>query len=183
MLIPSWTVADFARAMQALMPRGLAWPREQDAVQTQVIDALAPTAQRVADAATNEIPDAFPATTVSLIPEWQQSLGLPDPCLAIPTTNAEAQAQIVAKLIDNGGQSISYFIGQAAALGYTIAIEEYVPFRPGRSRVGIALVCAPGWQFAWTVTVTAMPPNGSVAQLECLFSRKKPAHTVVIFAS
>jgi uncharacterized protein YmfQ (DUF2313 family) len=49
------------------------------------------------------IPDAFPCSTVELLPEWEATLGLPDPCVQPPlTTLQQRQAAVCAKLVARG---------------------------------------------------------------------------------
>ena len=186
---------DFHVALQSLMPRGRAWSKDPGSIQDKTVSCFAPSYARNSQAALDLIANAFPATAVDLIPEWQETLGLPDPCAGITPTLLQQRQQIVARLTNSGGQSAPYFIGLAAALGYTITINNDAPFRCGQSRAGDH-VGASDWFFVWTVNAplvtnqpflagqsTAGEPLGSNgnAVLECELSETAPAHSVLQF--
>lgn len=198
MSAPNYQASDFLTALQALMPRGLAWPRDPTSVMAQVEAGLAPTWQRHTEQNNNLLVDAFPSTSVQLLPEWEAALGLPDPCAGPAPTIAARQAQVVARFAGSGGQSVPYFIQYAALLGYTVTVTEYVASRVGQSRVGQSISrLGPQWSFAWQInaplnTVTqsragyarAGEPLASWGNevLECEISELIPAHTTIIFA-
>ena len=195
MLAPNLTSADYLRAFQALMPRGRVWPRDQDAIQTQVLSGLTQIYSRQTGRSNYLLADSFPGTTYELLPEWESTLGLPDPCAGESPTVQQRRAQVVARLASGGGQSAAYYIGFAAKLGYGITITNFAPFRCGQSSCGQALGNA-DWFFTWSInspssTVvrfaagqpSAGEPLGSWnnAVLECEMSALKPAHTVLQF--
>jgi len=103
---------------------------------------------------------------------------------------------LLARITARGGQSIAYFREVAAALGYEVTVEEFRPFRFGAGRFGDPL-CGEAWAFAWRVrapetTAQAFRFGRSAfgeplrawgnAQLECVLTRIKPAHSVLLFA-
>ncbi|OTP79500.1 YmfQ family protein [Caballeronia sordidicola] len=196
MLAPFYKAADFLAAMQALLPRGRVWPRDSDAVQTKVFSGLAPCYERQTARANYLLVDAFPKTAVELLPEWEETLGLPDPCAGVAPTVTARQAQVVARFSGIGGQTPAYYISYAALLGYTITITQYAPARVGQSRVGQPLNGF-AWAFAWKINA---PLNTIVrstvgvsrvgdplaswgnAVLQCEVSEIIPAHTIPIFA-
>lgn len=196
MSAPQYQASDFQSALQALMPRGLAWPRDPTAVMAQVLNALSPTWARHTQANNGLLIDAFPATAVQLLTEWESTLGLPDPCAGASPTLQGRQAQVVARLAGSGGQSVPYFISYAAALGYTVTITEYTPFRMGQQAMG-AQLGTQDWAFAWQINAsintftnfrTGLSGMGEPlvswgnAVLQCELSEVRPAHTVLIFA-
>lgn len=196
MSAPNYQASDFLTAMQNLMPRGKAWPRDATAIMAQAMSGLAPTWARHTARDSNLLVDAFPATAVELLPEWEAALGLPDPCAGVAPTIAARQAQVVARFAGSGGQSVPYFISYAKLLGYTITITEFAPARVGQSRVGQPLNGA-AWAFAWKVnaplntvvksrvgSARAGDPLASWgnAVLQCEISEIVPAHTIPIFA-
>jgi uncharacterized protein YmfQ (DUF2313 family) len=130
---------DFLAAIQGLLPSGRAWPRDPDTVMTAVLDGWARAYNRVNARQANLLIDAFPLSTVELLPEWEATLGLPDPCLGPAPTVQQRQAQVLSRFTDPGGQSIGRLTAVAASLGYTVAITEYAPFRAGISRCGDAI--------------------------------------------
>jgi uncharacterized protein YmfQ (DUF2313 family) len=192
---PAFQATDFLAALQALMPRGKVWPKDSDAVQTQALAGLATSFKQHNDRANYLLVDAFPATTEELLPEWEETLGLPDPCAGVQPSIATRQAQVLARFTATGGQSLAYFISYAAKLGYTITIRQYQPFRMGQSRMGDQLGGSE-WAFVWdvdaplnTITRFAMGQSamgdplaswGNVV-LQCELGRYAPAHTLVRF--
>ena len=96
------------------------------------MQALAQVYVRQTARSRNLVVDAFPATTVELLPEWENTLGLPDPCAGPSPTLGQRIAQVVARLTDSGGQSVAYFVELARRLGYDITVTQYAPSRFGR---------------------------------------------------
>lgn len=199
MPVPLYSDADYLAALQALMPRGRAWPRDPDALQTALLASLTPTYTRNGARAAALLVDAFPVAPVELLPEWEASLGLPDPCLGVPVPPLGVparQAQVAARFIAGGGQSIAFFETYALTLGYAITITEFAPFRVGRSRVGTPLY-GTDWWFTWQVNAptftirsfrvnhdtvgTALRSWDSTA-LQCELQRLAPAQTTLIFS-
>ncbi|EHH68370.1 bacteriophage tail protein [Gluconobacter morbifer G707] len=154
------------------------------------------TFQRLAEADADLLTEIFPSTTRELLPEWEKSTGLPDPCAGESPSFTQRRAQVVARLTDNGGCSKSYFIAFASALGFDITITEYAPARAGLFRAGEPAY-GESWAFAWTVSAPGYTPiyfrAGSSAAgealaswgnavLECEIKERAPAHTVPLFA-
>ncbi|CAG9194322.1 conserved hypothetical protein [Paraburkholderia caribensis] len=196
MAAPNLTAADFLSVLQALMPRGRIWPRDPDAIQTKTLAGCAPTFARLTARCNQLLIDGFPASAYELLPEWESSLGLPDPCAGAAPTIAQRQQQVVARFSSSGGQSIEYFIDFAAALGYTITIEQFTQARAGLLKAG-GPVNGYDWNFAWKITAPlntvvravagAMAAGDPLAAwgnnvLECEINAVKPAHTIPIFA-
>jgi uncharacterized protein YmfQ (DUF2313 family) len=192
--VPAWTSADLLSAFQQLLPRGKAWPRDPTSVQAQTLATLMPTFQRLTARGAFLLSDAFPSTTDELLPEWEASLGLPDPCAGESPTIALRQAQVLARFTAGGGQSIAYFTAFAATLGYDITIEQFAPSRFGRT-FGSSFG-GTAWAFAWQVNA----PQFTVATfnfgtgyfgdpfaswgntvLQCELQRLAPAHTTILF--
>lgn len=198
MAAPNYQASDFASALHALMPRGLAWPRDPASVMGQVIAGLSPTWAAHTARNNNLLVDAFPATAVELLPEWEAALGLPDPCAGPAPTIAQRQAQVVARFAGSGGQSVPYFIQYAALLGYTVTVTEYVAARVGQSRVGQPIFrMGSQWSFVWQInaplnTITRSRAGSARvgdplaswgnAVLQCELNEVNPAHTILIFA-
>ncbi|MBW9336188.1 DUF2313 domain-containing protein [Herbaspirillum sp. RU 5E] len=195
MRIPTYTKQDFLNALQGLLPSGLVWPREQGSVLADTLSGLAPTFVRHAARAANLLIDANPATTVELLPEWEATLGLPDPCAGGSPTLQQRRQQVVARFANSGGQSIPYFINFAFDLGYTVQTKEFAPFRCGQSCAGDP-VGGEEWSYTWAVIAPVVSPvyfrtGQSTAGeplaawqntvLECELKRIKPAHTLLQF--
>lgn len=186
-----YALGDYVAAVRALLPRGRAW---EGSVIGQVVQGLCGSAARLDARAQDLLVDAFPASSVELLPDWESSLGLPDPCAGIAPTIQQREAQVVARLTDSGGQSAQHFINFAAQLGYTISIRNYAPSRFGRP-FGQPFG-GEAWAHTWaviapleTVTRFAFGQSGfgepfaawSNAVLECELQARAPAHTILLF--
>lgn len=192
---PALTTDDYLHAFQGLMPRGAVWPRDADALQTKVFRGLNAVYAQSTARANNLLIDAFPGTAFELLPEWEETLGLPDPCAGLSPTTEARRAQVVARLAAVGGQSITYFTQLAANLGYSITIAQFAPFRFGQSGFGVQLG-SDDWLFAWRVNA----PSYSIRYfsfgvsrmgeqfatwgnnvLQCEIQAYAPAHTIPLF--
>ncbi|EOA2992826.1 YmfQ family protein, partial [Yersinia enterocolitica] len=144
-----YSVNEYTAALQALMPGGLVWPKISDGVQTSTLRALARSYQRSDEDARDLLDAAFPSTATAMLPEWEETLGLPDLC-AIGEIDSIIQRQraVVSKLFGIGGQSVAYFIRVAETLGYTISITQYRQACSGMSVCGDALN-GEEWPFTW----------------------------------
>jgi uncharacterized protein YmfQ (DUF2313 family) len=192
------TALDYLIQFQRLLPRGRIWHRGLGTLQAQDLLTLMPTPARLDQRAQQLLVDAFPCSTLELLPEWEASLGLPDPCTGPLDSLAARQAAVCAKFSARGGASMAYFIGLAAAMGVTITITQFSPFYAGRNRVGQRLFNT-GWAYVWQVTLSGevvtyfrtgasrvgdrLVTLSDVASiLQCVFNAYKPAHTTVIFS-
>ncbi|PXX49363.1 YmfQ family protein [Aquitalea magnusonii] len=192
---PNYSAADYLAAMQNLLPRGKAWPREPGATMTQGIFGLAPTYERQHARANNLLIDAFPASAYELLPEWEAAVGLPDPVLGLAPAVQGRRQQVVARLTAIGGQSAAYYRQLAGALGYSITVTNYAPFRCGQSAAGQP-AGSQDWCHVWSVNAAlntiirfaagqsgAGEPLASWgnAPLQSQIQSAAPAHTVVQF--
>lgn len=191
---PIYSQDDYRSALQALMPRGRAWPRDADATQTAALAGLARAFARTNGDAAALLVDAFPSTTAELLPEWESSLGLPDPCAGPQPTVQARRAQVVARLTALGGQSVDYYVALAQALGYSITITQFAPSRFGR--VFGSPFGGVAWAHAWQVNVAnytiqnfrfgsdafgeAFAAWGGTV-LQCELQAAAPAHTTLNF--
>lgn len=186
----------YRQRLQDLLPQGIAWPREDSAPLTQLLDGMADEMARLDVRAEQLLREANPRTTLELLPDWERVAGLPDTCTpASPRTLEQRRAALVQKLSSLGGQSRAYFLALCAVLGFNVTITEF-DLHTCRSD------CAAGinslnWRFAWrinvaqaqtisyqTVSDSCVTPLASWgnAEFECVLSRLKPAHTLLIFA-
>lgn len=191
---PAYTDADFLAGMQALLPTGAVWPRDAIAVQTQTLAPLVKGYTANAAAAAGLLQDAFPVAPVFLLPEWQETLGLPDPCAGPAPSLLVSQQQVAARFVAGGGQSVKYFVNVAAALGYDITITQFTSFKFGQ-KFGQPMY-GTAWAFAWQVNAPSFTvedfqfgrnnfgdPFASWGNtvLQCELQRLAPAHTTLIF--
>jgi uncharacterized protein YmfQ (DUF2313 family) len=171
---------DYTQAMANLLPRGRAWPRDPDAFLMALLRSLAPTYSRSGAAAAGLIDDVFPATTNSFLTEWEESLGLPDPCTVLGATVTQRRNSVLAKLVGNPGQTEAYFIAVAAALGFTITITEGAA---GTHQWTIHASLNNIVYFKAGISVAGDPlASWGNSELECRLNMLKPAHTQLLFA-
>ncbi|WAT03216.1 DUF2313 domain-containing protein (plasmid) [Rouxiella badensis] len=166
-------------------------------MQTAVLTAWANEFQQSDSDALSLLAGAFPSTATTMLAEWESTLGLPDAC-AIGETDSIALRQnaVTTKLTTVGGQSIDYFVAQAAALGYSIAITQYRPARAGLSACGAA-INGDDWPFVMLVTapdttITTAQAGVNYAGdplrswgnkiLECRINSIAPSHVIVKYA-
>ena len=150
------TTTDFLAAIQALRPRGRAWPTDASAQSTPVWAAVADllAAQHARASALSEV-ESDPGQTIELLAEWERAFGLPDPCTPLNPTLQQRRAALLARIAALGGQSPAYLVNVAAQLGYSITITEYRPFRAGLSGCGTPITGPSDW-FRWTVNAPAV---------------------------
>lgn len=191
------TTTDYLRQLQALLPPGPAWPKDDDALLGRLLGSIAAELSRVDGRAQRLVEEADPRTVAELFADWESVAGLPDSCAAAfggDQTMAQRRAALVGRLTTLGGQSPAYFIGLAAALGYAITITEFRAHTVNDD-VEYPLIDE-SWTFAWqvnaalstlaeiTVESTVEDPIAAWGNslLECVINRLKPAHTTVLFS-
>lgn len=135
---PVANAADYLWAFQKLLPRGRVWQRGWGTMQAAYLLTLMPTWARLHMRGNDLLTETFPCTTDELLPEWEASLGLPDPCVQPPlATVQQRQDAVCAKFKARGGCSLDYFANLIETLGYPlIEIQLYRPFRVGNSNPG-----------------------------------------------
>lgn len=164
--------------LQALLPPGLAWPREADATLTKLLRALAYEFCRVKDRGQDLLSEIDPRTTLELLEDWERVFGLPDEC-STPTTIAGRRTALHGKMLGFGDPSEAYFVALALSLGYTITITTYTH----EDHFTCLSPCTDplygdDWMFVWDVATE----NGLAdAQLQCTFESLAPLHTLVRF--
>lgn len=138
--------------------------------------------------------ECYPDETVQLLPDWESTYGITnDSSISYPARIDNLLAAINAR----GSLTKDYFITLAAKLGYTVTIEEFLPFMAGWNEAGDEI-----WIediiYVWEVVVSnsnavsyyfeaGISCSGdslnyfSDAYLEGIFNRLKPAHAAVSF--
>lgn len=191
------TESDYLRQLQALLPPGPAWPKDDEALLTRLLAGLSEELARVDGRAWQIAEEADPRTVAELFADWERVAGLPDACAVAfggTQTAAQRRAALVGRLTTMGGQSPAYYIALAASIGYAITITEFRAHTVVDD-VDDALYDI-AWNFAWqvnaalntiheiTVDMTVEDPLAAWgnALLECVINRLKPAHTTVLFS-
>jgi uncharacterized protein YmfQ (DUF2313 family) len=171
--------------LRALFPAKLGGVFDQD-LETEAghLDSAAQTAAKI-------INEMFADSTIYRLTDWERVYGLR------PSGSLQARrTRLIAKIRERGGLSRAYFIGLAAAMGYTITIDELLPFQTGVNSSGDPIYINEV-RFIWRVNVadsnvflfrTGDSCSGerlswwrSQTPLEDLLEELKPAHTFVIF--
>lgn len=172
---------DFTAALLNLLPRGRVWPKELASVQARSVACYAPTFQRISEAAVGLLVDAFPATTVDLLSEWETTLGLPDVC-TVPgsQTLAERQQAVADKLSAAGGPQRPYYVQIATRLGLSVTIDEYQILTVDNGHVGDFLY-GDGWPWSWLVQAPVTAYGTLAANtLNCRLQTEAPEYTSVV---
>ncbi|GBQ69622.1 bacteriophage tail protein [Ameyamaea chiangmaiensis NBRC 103196] len=191
----AYTADDYRPAILRIMPRGPIWSRAPGSLLYAVAWIWSQTWGRLDARAENLLVDAFPATSVELLTDWESTLGLPDPCAGTAPTLAARRNQVVARLADSGGCSADYFTNLAAQLGYTISITRYWP-------ACADFACAEDpvygedWAFCWVISAPGYSLSYAQADvssagdplmtwgnsvLQCELSERNPAHLILRF--
>lgn len=194
------TIANWLASLQSLLPPGRALTRQPEAKLTSLLEAIAAmfvSAQERLESLQRESAD--PRLAISMLPDWERLLGLPDDCMAgLDLSVPERQRLAFARLTEQGGQSKAYFIALADAYG-----EPGCTIDDGFSQMTCNDDCNDALYsladvFTWRVNiprpidqVEAMTCNDdcndalasfTISLAECPITERKPAHTQVVFA-
>lgn len=192
--------------LTALLPPGRYYQRPVEAAETlwdALLLAVGDTAARMSNAMDKALDEAVPwlATDPAeaddadqvwgWLAAWEEAFGLPAACAPTPGTNDERRAAIKARLTSRGAVTPADFVAAAAALGWTITIEDSTLVTRADDRCD-SILRGDGWYHAFIVSAAA--PTGTilrcdstcdgviakygVEQLRCLIDSIKPAHTV-----
>ncbi|MBW6399972.1 DUF2313 domain-containing protein, partial [Roseomonas sp. HJA6] len=118
--------AEFLAGLQALLPRGLAWPRDPDAGLTGLLAGLAATQARQ-HARTGDLSEreSDPAQALEMLADWEAAYGLPDACAPTDALVASRRGALLARIAEQRNQTPANFVAVAAAFGIDAAITEY----------------------------------------------------------
>lgn len=187
---------DYLSQLQALLPIGPAWPREDGDYLTRVLAGLAEEFSRVDARSAQLYIEADPRTTFELLADFEQDFGLS--AFSIIDGSAlsieQRRANLVSRMTERGGQSRAYFIAKALKMGFVITITEFSEWSVADDVE--SAFCGNDWNFAWqinaplntssewTVESDVETPFSVVwlnALLESSMHEDKPAHTVLLF--
>lgn len=190
------TAAEYLAQLQALLPPGAAWRRDEGSALTEFLNALAEELARIDQRVDALLNESDPRTTYELLADWERVAGLPDPCTPADASIEERRLSLVQRLTMLGGASRQYFIDLAASLGYPGAtVTEFRPFTCVSECEG-SLTQAPDWPHTWQLNLAetritnmtcvsacnaALRSWGDFT-IECVVRRLRPAQTHVLFA-
>lgn len=194
--------------LAALLPTGAAWgtpdnqARDPQSVLAQFWTAVGSAFGDAYRTLFNVTLESSAVTLVQSLDDWELDYGLPDLCLGSDPTEDQRRRSLIMKIRSAGTITPADFVQLAADAGYSITIEEPMPFRMGASRMGgpDALSGKDPVEYVWIVHVPGVSvdpfrmgdarmgftPLGNLGvpeDLKCLFNRVKPAWTTVIFAT
>lgn len=122
--------------LKRLFPVGRAWENVKN---HNLLRGMAIEFCRIDDRGADLLRELNPATSLELLEDWEQLLGIPDECTPDGQTIEERRLQVTQKMGTLGGLNANYLEHIASLLGFDIIIENPVPFRVGIARVGQAL--------------------------------------------
>lgn len=178
--VARYQASDYAGAARKLLPRGRAWSDDPAGVLAQMLLGVGKVFERSDAALQSVLAGTLPGNLAATLPEWEATLGLPDPCAGDTPTFAQRLSSVRGRFVGAGGQSRRHFIDFAAALGFAIEISVY---KPGQANLpaGTGLDAnSLGWMFVWGVRVTASSGDFGADVLMCELNAVKPAETTVI---
>ncbi|EOI6871214.1 YmfQ family protein [Yersinia enterocolitica] len=126
------SVDEWLHALQQVMPRGKAWPRELNADLTRFLRALARRLSCVEGDGDALLSEMRPETTFQLLPDWENYLGLPD-CELDGVTVEDRRRAAVEKHHRKGGLAPWQIEDVAKALGFTVTVRVILPHHCMRS--------------------------------------------------
>ncbi len=171
----------YARQLKQLLPGGSLWRLDAGSWLSKLLLGVADELARVDDRGDDLVNEWDPRTALETLPDWERMLGITP---AASATAIEREAVVAATLAARGGATASYFIGLAAHLGF-VATIDYPAAHTWRMNVDLTLSVSTAvldWQArAGAARAGDRVASRSVAVLEGLINRLKPAHTVALF--
>lgn len=163
------------------MPRGRVWQTDPTSVQLSTLLGIGKTFERSDQAAMAILAGAVPGSPLSgFLPEWEHTLGLPDPCLGSNATFAQRFAQVGSRFTAIGGASRAKLISFALTLGFTITITAYSATHPGPAGHGFT---GTQWNFVLGITVISSALGLAESALLCELNAIRQADTTLILLS
>ena len=188
------TAADYYQQLVALLPPGPAWDVELVPEIGELLQAGSVELAREDLRLSDLLAESDPATVRELVPDWEQVMGLPDPCLGENPAFEDRQLAVRRRLVEVGGQTPAFFVQLAISQGYPNAtVTEHRAPRFGSARFGRAHFGTWSAQFMWTLNTGprrrlgrrfgvsyfgerfGANPSGA---LECVIRRSAPAHAL-----
>ena len=182
------SVDEWLGALWQVMPRGKAWPRDNDSVLTQFLRALARRLSQTEFDAERLLPEMRPETTFLLLEEWEEYLALPE-CEQASGTIEDRRRAVVEKYHRKGGLAPWQIEAVASALGFTIRVNVILPHHclrscmyplyPARYRwiLQIDVLGISGGRFTCIDNVMTPLLSDRARELECVMTKYRLAGT------
>ena len=183
----------YLEQLQALLPRGAAWPRDPEAVLTLILDSVSASLAEVDSRAVGLLDDVRPNQTVALLPDWERVSGIPDDCSETASTVSQRIAALLTKVVSRANLNADTFVEVAETFGITATVEEH-----DQTRANNATTLATNggrWRFVWWITLPATGDSTYFSvlspvdmplldierntELECRLQSLAPAHTLL----
>ena len=183
--------------LQALLPRGAAWPRERTATLTSLLEVLAEELARTDGSASALLVEILPATTLDLLPDWERVVALPDACSQTEaSTPSVRRGLVLSRLASRPLMNPRVYEQIALSLGYDSATVVEHDERAAGAIVGLD-VTGGRWRYVWWLRVTGdagrtllntlssvdepLASTPTDDELECRVRAAMPAHTHAVF--
>lgn len=179
-------VEQWGEALLQQMPRGRAWPRDPDANLPKYVMGFAKRLAQLELSADQLLLEMRPETTVQLLPEWEQYLGLPE-CEMTDQSFDMRRNAVVEKYHRKGGLQTWMVEQIAAALGFTVKVSEQwphhvlrnvnFPLYPSSTRfiLRVDVIGIPEERFTVLDNVLTPLRGNAPLVLECVLNRLKLA--------
>ncbi len=192
---PRPELADWLAATMDLLPQGIAWPRDPSSNLGGLLGVVAGERKVRHDRALTLLErEGVPTTAVELLPDWEQALGLPDPCRPLPGSLAERWAAVADVFFESHPPTPDNMVIWALSAGWNITIREQCDFVAGVSQAGDVVGES---DHVWVVTILDQVISYFLAEqsasedllfsfpdietLECVLRRAAPGHTQIHF--
>lgn len=187
------------QAIAHLLPTGWAWPRHMQTVLMRMTGALADTEAEFLDFTGRQMEQWRPDRTCSRLEEWEEALGLPDPCLGADQTDEQRRTSVLVRFRgtqvpydDSSADSPGAIAMYLAEFGYDVEVWYSWPFRVGRNRVGDRLglldgvlnVRVPGYCERFRIGLNHVGERlaickGDGTEITCLLKRVVPSRFAI----
>lgn len=193
-----FSVDDYDKALDRLLPRGPIWRRTPGSVLDSILHAMALELARVDAQADRVLEEADPRTSFDLLQQWFTDWGIPSACLAAlaDPTLEEKRRELITKITSSRSLTAQFFRDVAETLGYEADIVTYSAFTVKDTADKPLLGTEWNTAYAMGITVRASSEQRlfnttwTVDQplavwgdrlFECLMRELVPAHVTAIF--
>lgn len=202
------SIDEHVAAIAANLPSGRVWAPKllRGTNLNGLLRGLAPTFQRMDGWLQRFVEQAIPTETEDYLEEWEDALGIPDPCIPLETDPAKRRRNIAIKLaLIAGVQTRADFQFLATLFELDVEVNpgiDHVSIGDGGYGLKTPVLDIPA-DFASVavarrsiVVVESVPSNaqfpysfplpfatGEQLQMRCLFETLKPAHTQIVYVT
>lgn len=173
-------VSEYAIAHIQLLPRGFAWNRDPDGLESKLYRGISKESVRVEERVRALVNEADPLQTFELLGDWERVYGLPEPCGTPPIAVADRQQALYAKMRRRGATNIPRLLGLLEDLGYPDA--EILTLADPFTCVSECTDALYGFEGYWSDTIYVVPnaTTENDEQLQCMLHGQ--AQEVVLFS-